>query len=29
MKCEHCGKPAKRGFIIRQRCWRIFMDDEA
>jgi len=27
MKCEHCGNPAMRGWIICRRCWEIFADD--
>ena len=27
MKCEHCGYPAMRGWILCRRCWLIFADD--
>ena len=26
MKCEHCGYPAMRGWILCRRCWLIFAD---
>jgi hypothetical protein len=25
MKCEHCGRPAMRRWIICKRCWQIFV----
>jgi len=27
MKCEHCGKPAMRYWIICKKCWKMFMGD--
>lgn len=27
MKCEHCGYPDMRGWILCRRCWKIFADD--
>lgn len=28
MKCEHCGRPAMRRWIICKRCWKIFVGEE-
>ena len=28
MKCEHCGSPAMRDWIICKRCWKIFGGEE-
>ena len=28
MKCEHCGRPAMRDWIICKRCWQIFIGDQ-
>ena len=29
MKCEHCGRPAMRDWIICKRCWKIFVGETA